>query len=100
MEEQIPPHAAAIMLGFPSLSYVPTTHTGVGKTRVLAPIDFFMASISFSLFPRFSFSSADPSPPSENTRHEGLRLFLDPAQGGRSQETLGVHLVDVLRARV
>src|SRR3990172_10474944 len=52
MEQQIPPHAAAITLGFPSLSYVPTTHTGVGKTRVLAPIDFFIASTPFPVFPR------------------------------------------------
>src|SRR3990172_3964673 len=107
MEQQIPPHAAAITLGFPSLSYVPTTHTGVGKTRVLAPIDFFMASIPFTLFSPFfllfrrsgTTKAADPSPPRENLRDEGLRLFLNPAQVVHSQETLGVNLVDVLRAR-
>ncbi len=40
--QQIPPQAAVITLGFPSSSYVPTTQTGVGSTKVLAPIDLFM----------------------------------------------------------
>src|SRR3990172_5245594 len=57
IEQQIPPQATVIMLGFPSLSYVPTTHTGVGNTRVFAPIDFFMARIPpFFFFPPSLFS--------------------------------------------
>jgi hypothetical protein len=42
LEQQIPPQAAVIAFGFPSLSYVPTTQTGVGSTKALAPIDLFM----------------------------------------------------------
>src|SRR4030067_658310 len=58
VEQQTPPQATVIMLGFPSLSYVPTTHTGVGNTRVFAPIDFFMA-----WHPPFFFPSRHPSVP-------------------------------------
>ena len=41
-EQQIPPQATTIAFGLPDLSYDPTTKTGVGKTVVFAPVDFFM----------------------------------------------------------
>jgi hypothetical protein len=41
-EQQIPPQAAVIKFGFPFLSYVPITHAGAGRDRVLAPKDFFI----------------------------------------------------------
>jgi hypothetical protein len=40
-EQQIPPHATVMTLGFPDLSYVPTINTGVGYRMVFAPRDFF-----------------------------------------------------------
>jgi hypothetical protein len=42
LEQQTPAQAAVMTLGLPSLSYVPTTQTGVGKARVRGPMDFFM----------------------------------------------------------
>ena len=41
-EQQIPPQATVIKLGFPAWSNEPMTQAGVGWTSVLAPIDFFM----------------------------------------------------------
>jgi hypothetical protein len=42
LEQQIPPQAIVIKLGWSFVSYDPTHHTGFGKAKVLAPNDFFM----------------------------------------------------------
>jgi len=43
----MPAQATAIAFDLPDLSYVPIIKTGVGKTIVLAPIDFFIMTPFF-----------------------------------------------------
>jgi hypothetical protein len=43
-EQAMPPHAAVIRFGAPAESYVPITHTGAGKAKVIAPSERFTES--------------------------------------------------------
>jgi hypothetical protein len=59
LEQHIPAQATTISSGLLDLSYDPTTKTGVGKTKVFAPIDFFIFASFLSLLGLESCAKTD-----------------------------------------
>jgi hypothetical protein len=78
-EQQIPPQATTIVFGLPDVSYDPTTKTGVGKTKVFAPIDFFIFFSFVSIVDVESCAKTDAvisNPAIKNTPAIAARTFF------------------------